>query len=283
MTSRSARLLVLFAVAIQVGCVPPSASDEPAADDDDAIADDDDATPPEETDYATLAGTVVDPDGAPLAELRMTMCGQFCVFAASDAQGDFFFERAPAGTAVLENLFAPGEDEAGWSKFFDIVTVPEGEDVQLAEPVVVPVVEGAVLDLAGPQAVEIDGGLTIAFDADAVEPPLVFETVGLGGVELAPHQLPTGGLGDWTPLRGWSLVVWDMVAEDGFAATAPLGEALPPDTEVAFLVADYNHGVATGELFVEEAVLAADGLSISTPSGGGLDRTTLVLAAARLD
>jgi len=55
----------------------------------------------------------------------------------------------------------------------------------------------------------------------------VFETVGLGGIELAPDQLPTGGLGDWTPLRGWSLVVWDMVAEDGFATTAPLSEAGP--------------------------------------------------------
>jgi len=266
-------------------CVPSADDDDDATvqDDDDAVSDDDDDSTPEETDYASLTGTVVDPSGAPLAELRMTMCGQFCVFASSDADGVFFFERAPAGAAVLENLFAPGEEEADWSKFFDIVTVPEGEHVVLEVPVVVPQVAGTVLDLTGTQEIELDGGLTIAFDADAVEPPLVFETVGLGGVELPPDRFPTGGLGDWTVLRGWSLVVWDMVAKDGFAATAPLLEALPADTEVAFLVADYNHGVETGELVVEDAELSADGLTISTPTVGGLDRTTLVLAAARLD
>ena len=172
---------------------------------------------------------------------------------------------------------------ADWSKFFDIVNVTEGEHVVLEAPVVVPRVAGTVLNLTGPQDVELDGGLTISFDADAVEPPLIFETVGLGGVELPADRFPTGGLGDWTVLRGWSLVVWDMVAEDGFAAAAPLLEALPAETEVAFLVADYNHGVATGELVVEDAELSADGLTISTPAGAGLDRTTLVLAAARLD
>ena len=103
----------------------------------------------------------------------------------------------------------------------------------------------------------------------------------LGAVAIPEAQWPAHGLDGWTPLAVWGLAIWDLEASDGFSVQATLPEPLDPEAQVAFLVADYNYGFAEGRFFEETAELSSDGMTLSTPIGAGLDRTTRWIAATR--
>lgn len=279
------RIIEPIAIALLLGltgCIteePPTTSN-----DDDEVRDDeedDEETP--DPDATTLAGRLESETGEPLPDIPLTLCGSgMCAFARSDDDGDFLFERVPAGPAVLENAVAPNEEHHLWSRFFDIVTVVGPGPTVLEAPLVIPATPAPALDLEAVQEVVRDG-LSLSFDADRLQLPFSVDGVSVGIEPLPETRWPTGGLGDWTILRGWALSVWDLRRTDEFEAIAELDTALPEGTEVAFLVADYDYGSANGLFRVEEATLSSDGLSIMTPDDGGLDRLTLVFAAARME
>jgi len=257
-------------------------------DDDDAteLANDDDSTAAW---TAQVAGRVVTAEGEGVADLPVSLCGVVCLVADTDADGSFLFAEVPAGPKVIEPAVVPvGEDfevsVRTWTRFFDFVDVADGDDITL-DDLVLHRVPNNVGPLSGAQDLDLLPDLRVSFAVDAILDsgplPAGADDVWLGALAIPPEDWPTRGLDGWTVQAAWGLAIWDLEAEDGFAVTATLPAVLPIDTEVAFLVADYNYGFVQGRFFVEEAELSLDGSTLSTPLSGGLDRTTLWIAATR--
>ncbi len=232
-----------------------------------------------------VEGTLTDPQGTPLGGVKVTLCATVCQVVDAEADGSFVFLGAWPGNNVLETTTYPGEDQATavleWSRAFDMLPVAEDEQIVLSDPLVVHPVT-TVGALTGAQDLSF-ADLRVVFDADAVIErgiPYPADQVAIGAAILPEAHWPDG-VGDWTVHKAWSLAVWDLRVDDGFAVTATLDTAIPAGREVAFLVADYTHGFREGSFFEEAATLSEDGLTLSTPSDAGLDRTTLWLAASR--
>lgn len=291
MSPRSLRLaaLPLFLCGLlPLGCAPsgaPSLDDDDVANDDD-LGDDDDSSP-EWT--ARVAGRVVTAEGDGVPELPVSLCGVVCLVADTDPAGNYLFEQVPAGPKVIEPAVVPvGDDFAvsvrSWTRFFDFVQVADGDDITL-DPITLHRVDGAVGPLSGAQDLQLLPDLRVAFDVGVIldEGPLPAgaDDVWLGALAIPQIDWPTDGLDGWTVHAAWGLAIWDLEAEDEFAVTATLPAPLPSGTEVALLVADYNYGFVNGLFFVEEAELSSDGVTLTTPTEAGLDRTTMWLAASR--
>lgn len=241
--------------------------------------------------HGSVSGTVVDEDGAPIEALGVSLCFTVCRVVETDAMGGFLFVDVEPAVQVIENIGLPTDDPISaalvYTKFFDFVTIGEDEQVSIERPFIVRRVDtDGPLD--GPQQLTLAGGLEVSFDADRFgtsENPLPSPAMELhfGAVEIPPEDWPAQGYDGWRILRAWGLAVWDLQEQDAFTVTAPLGGAgpLPSGSEVGFLVADYTYGFKNGDFWEEDAVLSADGMSISTAPSGGLDRSTMWLAAIR--
>jgi len=241
--------------------------------------------------HGSVSGQVVDQDGNPLATLGVSLCFTVCRIVDTDAAGVFSFEGVDPGTQVIENIGLPTNDPRSavlvHTKFFDFVTVGDDEVITIDRPFVIRKVDTDG-PLSGPQQLTLDGGLEVGFDADAfgtTDNPLPSPAMELyfGATEIPLQDWPVRGHDGWTILRAWGFAVWDLHHEDEFTVSAALGDAgpLPAGSDVAFLVADYTYGFVNGVFFEEDAVLSADGATISTTANGGLDRSTLLLAVVR--
>jgi len=268
-----------------VACTSP-----PTVDDDDSVqgGDDDDSLSPKRT--ATVSGHVIDEAGNPVAELLVSLCGEVCLIEPTGADGRFLFEGVAAGVKVLEPTLVPAGDDLeqavrSWTRFFDLVEVGEGEALELPTPFVLRRVAGAQGPLVGSSSFDLLPELRVTVDADAVLEhgplPVGAEDIWLGAVAIPQDAWPQGGLQDWTVKAAWGLAIWDLEAEDAFEVIATLPEPIDTGAEVAFLVADYTFGFSEGRFFEEAAQLDAEGSTMRTAPGGGLDRATMWLAVSR--
>jgi hypothetical protein len=238
---------------------------------------------------SVYSGTLVDEDGAPLPNLRVTLCGGVCLIDTTSLEGEFYFENVLAGRHVLETGEVPGEDKSSavesWSRAFDIVEIGEGVVIAREAPFVAMQVSNGI-PLTGELATyELTDNLkvTVSGSEFGVDHPLPLhaDRALLGAVELPKEFWPTGGYDGWRIDRAWSLVLWDLESEDSFAVEATLTEELDEQHEVGFLVANYTYGFQHGEFVEEQAVLDANGLTVSTPSAGGLNRATMWLLVVK--
>ena len=272
------------------GCVPPRGPSGPTTEGE-----------PDELDYtsddvilgtAEVRGQVVDLDEQPIDGLSVSLCGLVCQTKTTDSTGNFEFFQVAEGTKLIEPAFAPtAEGELfsdavrRWSRFFDFVTLADGEQFVFAKPFVLYDVAESAGPLTGEQTLVLQPDLQVSFSADdllADGPlPAGASALYLGAESVAPADWPTGGLDGWTIQAAWTFSIWDLEAPDAFAVEAHLRRPLAPEQEVAFLVADYTYGFEAGLFWQEAAELASDGVTLRTPPDGGLDRATLWLAVSR--
>ena len=272
------RLLLLALLPASLIACPPGSGGDPSpspSEDDDVIF-----TPPPDWE-GSVSGAVQAADGTPQGGIMLTLCGAVCLFTTTENDGSFIYNDVRPLAAVLETSTYPNSDHLHYSRYFDFLDVGENEVITIAEPLIIPEITAVNEDLSGAQNLDLDGGLSISFNADLVELPPDATNVSVGAVELPQAQWPINGLDGWTIERAWALSTWDLESKDGFDITAPLSAGLPPGTEVAILYADYIDGITTGHFMVVESTLAPDGMSISTPEGQGIERLTLILAASR--
>ena len=292
-------LLFLLAGLLGAGCVVLDDPDWMDDDDDDA-GDDDDSTDAQEPctdpddpenwlnevpDSYAVAAAFLKPDGSPVQNLMITLCGGACYNEPTNCDGIVYFPLAATDTYVLEPLFAIDQEFDKWARSFDFVDYTEGQgELDLtATPFTVPLVED--IEPIGTGAVErtFPSGLTVSFDADNVSLPFGPNEGTLGVVEIPSDRFPVGGLMGWTPLRAWALAVWEMQigTPEGFQVSAELNEAVPAGNEITWLVAHYDFGIEEGHFEVFPAELNGDRTIISTPADAGIDRTTMWIAATR--
>lgn len=284
----SPRLLLLLPLALLAACPGDTVDDDSASGDDDTAGDDDDDDDGDDDDDTTPAwdtsvtGVVQDAGGEPLPGLPIAFCHEICLTAQTAADGSFGFSGFEPMSYVVENLGTPAGDVVHWGKFFDIAHVVEGVPFDLGIKVV-PRIDDVETGLEGDQQLEPIDGFHVGFDADTLEVPPTAEALTFGLVHVPESQWPIGGLPlGWTPIVAAAAAVWDLHAVDGFSVAVDLELALPAETPVAFLVADYDISRLSGEFVVEAAELSEDGLRVQTPAAGGLDRATLWIVAAQL-
>ncbi len=239
----------------------------------------------------TVAGVVLTPEGAPIPGLAITLCDEVCRLEETGADGSFLFTAVGTGTPVLEAYGYPGDDPREavkqYTRFFDFVSTVDGEQRVLDRPrVLYPVASTG--PLVGPFTMDVDG-LHVEVQTDLLAPPAsqlpsFALDVWLGATAIPEHDWPVEGLRGYRIVGAWGLAEWDLHGEAAFQVRAdlPIDTPLPPDADVAFLVADYTYGFVEGQFALEAAELSADGMSLHTPAGDGLDRATLWLAAVRI-
>jgi len=291
-------LALLIVFGLLAGCIvlpDPGFLD----DDDDTAANDDDATAVEPCsdpddpeswivdppDQWVVAASFVLPDGDPVQNLMITLCGTACYNEPTNCEGVVYFPFAEQDTYVVEPLFAYNLEFDRWARSFDFVDYSGTGQVDISgAPFTLPEAQEIEPLGTGDQERTFASGLEVRFDADAVELPFGPDVGTLGAVEIPAAQHPTGGLMDWTPARVWALAVWELEIEEpeGFQVVAPLNSAVPDGAEVAFLVAHYDYGIVQGTFEVFPAEVAADRMSIVTPAAAGLDRATMWIAAWRM-
>ena len=289
-------LTLLFAS----GCVvldDPEWLDELVADDDDAVDDDDDDDAPPCTDPDDPANWVTEPpadwlvsarfvlpDGEPVRDLMITLCGSLCFNEPTNCDGVVYFPVAFTDRYVLEPLFAYQQRYELYARSFDLIEYDEADGrLDLMAPYTIPIVEEIEPVGSGPQERTFASGVQVSFDADAITLPFGPESGSLGSIEIPPERFPVGGLLGWTPLRVVAFAVWEMTLPAGpaFQTTVPLTEAVPEGDEVAFLVAHYDYSIVEGTFEVFPAELTPDRLAIKTPANQGLERSTMWIAARR--
>ncbi|MCO4771886.1 MAG: hypothetical protein KDA24_17780 [Deltaproteobacteria bacterium] len=267
--------------------------DDDVTDDDDTANDDDDEgpcdgdpstwdlDPPAEWD---VAASFVLPNGDPVQDLMITLCGTSCYNEPTNCDGVVYFPFAEDDDYVIEPLFAIDLEFDKWARSYDFVTYSGTQIDITSTPFTVPSVEE--IEPIGTGEVErtFASGLEVSFNADDVELPFGPDVGTLGVVEIPPERHPTGGLLGWTPVRVWATAVWEMEIEEpeGFQVVAPLTQALPEGAEVTWLVAHYDYGIVEGSFEVFPAELSQDRMSMRTPAGQGIDRATMWIAAMRM-
>lgn len=267
------------------------ADDDDAGDDDDATQkqpctdpDDPDNWLVDPPDSWAVAAAFIKPDGSPVQNLMITLCGDACYNEPTNCDGIVYFPVAGTDTYVLEPLFAIDQEFDRWARSYDFVDYDEGQgELDLtASPFTVPEVED-IQPIGTGEVSRTFGDLEVHFNADDVSLPFGPKEGTLGAVEIPEARWPEGGLIGWTPLGVWALAVWDMEIEEaeGFQAIATLDTEVPEGNEVTWLVAHYDYGIVEGTFEAFPAELAADRLSIRTPEGSGIDRTTMWIAATR--
>ena len=288
------RLFLACLLAPLAGCI---VLDDPDwMDDDDATGDDDDdvaapcTDPDDPENWVTepppvweVAAAFVTPDGEPVRNLMITLCGSACYNEPTNCEGVVYFPYADPDEYVLEPLFAIDQQYDRWARSYDFVSYDNQQIDLSAEPFVIPEVQEIEVFGSGPQERIFSSGLEVRFDGDHVELPFGPDEPTLGAVEIPPERFPTGGLLGWTPQRAFALAVWEMEIEEpeGFQVVVPLAEAVPEGDEVTFLVAHYDYGIVEGTFEVFPAELSEDRMAIRTPAGQGIDRTTFWIAATR--
>ncbi|MCK6527933.1 carboxypeptidase-like regulatory domain-containing protein [Myxococcota bacterium] len=278
-----AALLASLGLASLVGCADAGDDDDLADDDssptDDDVADDDaadDDTAPEW--QGSLTGVVQDMGGAPLGDLRVTLCLDICLFGQTDGSGGFTFSGLEPGTHKFDAI-APAQDgDTAWSNVLFPVVIGEDEAVVLAAPVFVPEVGAPVpFAAAGPVSVA-SGELVLTLDPATLDFPPGVDSPWVAGARIDPSHWPPFAPDGVEVLGAWALAPYDTEAKgDPIPVRVEDSFGLAADAAVRFWVLSYDDG---GLVEAGTGAVTADGAAIETDAGEGLPRLTWVAVSA---
>ncbi|RME26355.1 MAG: hypothetical protein D6798_06890 [Deltaproteobacteria bacterium] len=116
---------------------------------------------------ARLAGRVIKPDGSP-ANVQMRLCAELCRSIMTEADGSFEYTSVEAAHYALEAVNLA--DQKTVSTPLDFLTIEDGADIELAEPII-SYDYVTVEDLTdGANVLTVDGGLRLWVDQSAMTP-----------------------------------------------------------------------------------------------------------------
>jgi len=224
---------------------------------------------------ATLAGTVLDVDGAPVAA-ALGLCADACWVGFTDEEGAFLYQGLTAGHYKLDVRAKP-EAGGAFSALAFPLDIVEDEDHVLSEPLYLPETPEGTLIVPGPQQVLVDDTLTLSVDGDELVLPMGQTEGSLAGVRVAEPHWPPNPLPAGTVHASWALNPFTTTSN------APIGVQLQNDFGLAAdaAVAFYTINQESGELELEATgQVASDALTIATAPGDGLSRITWLIAVS---
>lgn len=232
---------------------------------------------------ATLTGTLVDAEGAPLPSPLLQLCGpidengvvELCIPVTVDAgDGSFEINAMFAGLWSLKIVQAPGDGRFFTGQAFQL-TVNEGDNIDLSPPIVLPEV-ASLTALGGVTPVMIDEVLTVTIDpAKAMSPDFVPPTE-FGGLMVPEQHWRVTEVEGNPVLAGWSFSPFGIKSTMGgftFAIESSFGLAAGETVKFFEIEKDNGaiHQIATGT--VNEDASAVD----VVPMGDGLHELTWLL------
>jgi hypothetical protein len=259
---RFARAVVLLGVGAS-GCTGPAGSGGGAADLGSGIV---------------VVGTIVDLTSQPLSGATVRLCEGSCRATTSDATGAFRFDGVAALTWDSLGAEMPGSSDYGKVV---IPLYPYTNDLQqqqavLLPPLVLPRLGPSTALPSGPREIAIDATLTLTVDGSALQLPEGSAT-GVAGA-----RVPSGLFPDFClPGAGGQVIAEWALAPFGARSSAPIAVHLAENLGLArgavwLFRVDTESGrpiqVATGSV-------SADGTSIASDPGVGLDQLTWLLVA----
>lgn len=291
-------LLVLSCVALTFACSDDSGSDDSGNDgtettasgDGDGDAGDGDGDSADTTDadtgnepVATVSGTIVDMMGAPLPSPLLQMCGpidemgnvELCIPEDVDpATGAFEAPVNFVGLWSIKVVQGPVDDRNFTGQAFQ-VTLNEGDDIDLGEPVIVPEAD-AVTMLEGETTVDIDGVLAVTIDPTKAQSPDFLAPTMLGGLAAPQDSWRVTEVEGSPVIAAWSFSPFGIKStEGGFGFTIADGLGLDPDTAVVFWEIEKDNGalheIATGTVNPDASAIDV------VPTGEGLHELTWLL------
>jgi hypothetical protein len=243
--------------------------------------DTDDTTPVEP--IATLVGTLLDAQGAPLPSPLLQFCGpiddmgvvELCIPVPVDgSDGSFEIGAMFPGLWSLKIVQAPGEGRYFTGQAFQL-TVNEGDMIDLSPPIVVPEI-ASLTPIDGATPVAIDDVLTVTVDpAMAMSPDFVPPTE-LGGLMVPQEHWRVTEVEGSPVLAGWSFSPFGIkstMGSFGFTVDGNLG--LAAGEAVTFYEIEKDNGaiheIATGTVNAEATAIDV------VPTGEGLHELTWLL------
>lgn len=223
--------------------------------DTDADADTDTDTDTDVQDVATMSGTVVDSDGAPLEGMRVNLCKQVCRTVVTDSTGTYEFADFEADP---------------WVHAFDVVDpnqvlmtplsmVKAAKDENRTDVTVAMLAPDNQVKVPTGTAQETDFcGVHITVSADELTLPFGTDGEAGGCAAVAEeHWMPWDEL-PGTPLKVWYLAPFDAVSEDGLSFWVETDLA---DGTYEAYAADYHHTEWShaGTLTASGGTLTSDG------------------------
>ena len=214
--------------------------------------DDDTDTDPGPT--ASLTGTVTDPDGAPVAGVRVNVCRLVCKTMQTDADGAWAFNSIEAWTAMF---YVTPDEASGYADPMVVLTLVEGEERVL----------DVVLDRfdtprplpATSEEVEVTDGLFLTVGADILEPaPLTDLPSEVAAVRVPEaHRLPIELVGEL--LDVWYVSPWEATSEAGVGVRLDNMWGMAPGDRARVWAA--SEPTTYAWLDAGELVVAEDGLT----------------------
>ncbi len=160
---------------------------------------------------ASLAGSLVDPAGAPVAAAQILFCrGVLCRTGDTDASGTFSFDEVEVAWHSLE-IRPPNSDQA-----YVFAPVRFDTDQARAIDLIMPDIDPATPLQATATEIEMGAGLFVTVGSADLEPPLLVDpATEVAGVLLDPAWwVPTDDVAG-TVLAQWSVKPFDHVAPNG--------------------------------------------------------------------
>ncbi|MFZ5482005.1 MAG: carboxypeptidase-like regulatory domain-containing protein [Myxococcota bacterium] len=207
---------------------------------------------------ASLTGTVMDPDGNPVAGARVNVCRHVCRTITTEADGAYAFEALEAWTATY---YVVPEEGSGYANPMVTLTLADGE-ARAIDVVLDPFDTPQGLPRVASE-VEVTDGLYLTIGADNLTPPPLEDLPAEVAAVRVPAEHRLDVEVDGAVLDVWYLSPWEATSETGVAVRMDnLWGLAPGDRARAFVVSEPTAytWLDAGELVVEEdgATLAGD-------------------------
>lgn len=175
---------------------------------------------------ASLTGTVVGPDGAPLVDVAVNICRLVCLRVSPDDAGRYSYPELEAWTA---SFYVIPDVESGLATAMAPITWADGEDkvidvrmVVLDDPLPIP---------ASAEEVEVTEGLWLTLGMDTLEPPFGVDLEDVAAVRVPEaDRLPIELDGE--VLDVWYIHPWEAESEEGAPVRVANAWGLAPGESV---------------------------------------------------
>ncbi len=222
----------------------------------------------------SVAGEVVDVDGAAIAQAQVALCAaDACTTSAADALGAFLFEDVVPASHRFEARPPAADSPPSFGAITVSVVVASGMPFAFARPLVLPPTGLGKMLAGGPETLDVTDELGMTVNADELTLPAGVTSPYLAGVLVSEPNWPPNVIPE-TTVAMWVFNPYGAVSSTDIKVAINNAFGLPADQLVELHTVDHETGLVVK---VAEGQVSADGQSITI--NGGIQRLTWLILA----